>query len=149
MPKTRVFRIEHHESSLGPYHHAYRTNDAVLAKVLKDILREDTPPVHEDTLLPNRSDPALIKSMLKYSKKNTLHHFKQEQSVDMLFCFLSIPQIRKWFGEDALLTLHQNGFNLVVYDTDRLNLVKFKKQAVLLNKDSAELIWKQNIVSLL
>lgn len=148
MSKTRVYRIEHYASSLGPYQHSFMNRDEVLAKALRSVT-ERTPALYQDGLLPNKVPDVLIKKLISACRKGSLLHFKSEFSSDVLFGFQSIPQVREWFGEDLLKTLHSSGFNLVVYETVKTNLVKFKHQTVLLRKNEAELLWKQNIVSLI
>lgn len=147
---TRVFRIEHCTSELGPYHHVHKHFKECTDLFSALSLAEDkTPPLHIDRICKNHHTVDLTKEIVVCSENNLLAHFKKKHEIDMLFGFSTITQIRKWFTDKELRALHEHKFNIVVYETTRANILLFEKQAVMLRKDDAELVWKQNIISLL
>ena len=66
----------------------------------------------------------------------------------MLFGFSNLKQVKDWFNTDELLALQKFGFNLVVYETNTDNVIKFRRQSILLKLDKAKILWKQNLESL-
>lgn len=146
---TRVYRIEHSESNLGPYHHAHKHPDCVELVSKLVLEKSKTPPIYLDTPLANSKTKHLIAEFVSFSKQNLLVKFKKQQDVDLLFGFSTVKQIKDWFNKEELLALKDSGFNLVVYDTVVDNIIKFKKQTVILKTDKTTVAWKQNMQDLL
>lgn len=146
---TRVYRIEHNTSNLGPYHHIHQHPECkdLFSKLVFE--ESKTPPIYLDTPLANAKTKHLVAEFVSFSKTNHLVKFKKQQSVDLLFGFSTVKQIKDWFNKEELSALKDFGFNLVVYDTPVDNVIKFKKQTVILKTDKSTVVWKQNMQDLL
>lgn len=146
---ARVMRIEHNESNLGPYHQVHKFPETHFDLFKHLVLEEKkTPPLHEDTPLANKHTNHLVGDLLDCSVQNLLSVFKKNNNIDMLFGFSNLKQVKDWFNTDELLALQKFGFNLVVYETNTDNVIKFRKQIILLKLDKAKVLWKQNLESL-
>ena len=146
---ARVMRIEHNESNLGPYHQVHKFPETHFDLFKHLVLEEKkTPPLHEDTPLANKHTKHLVDDLLDCSIQNLLSVFKKNNNVDMLFGFSNLKQVKDWFNTDELLALQKFGFNLVVYETNTDNVIKFRRQTILLKLDKAKVLWKQNLESL-
>ena len=118
--------------------------------LFKHLVLEEkkTPALHEDTPLANKHTNHLVDDLLECSASYLLNHFKKDNNVDMLFAFSNLKQVKDWFNTDELLALQKFGFNLVVYETNTDNVIKFRRQSILLKLDKAKVLWKQNLESL-
>ena len=147
---SRVYRIEHYQSGLGPYIHTHQ-NRKECSGLLRGLIlnNEKTPPLHLDRYMDGVRNVAVAEEAKKASLCYKIKSFREKENLDFLFAFQNLVQVRNWFGDDELRLLHEHGFNLVVYETHRTNLLTYEKQSVLLKKSKSTLLWKQNIVSLI
>lgn len=134
----RVLRLEHCQTSLGPYQNIPSANAEWKEMFWK----------HSEDFL---NHPCLKKDKLVRATIGlpTLEYLIDEMEVDSAwhFGFNSMTQLRNWFTDDELKLLHSNGFNLVVYQSSNDDCLSFKKQVVF-NKRNATIEFKQNLISL-
>ena len=125
----RLFRIEHHLTSLGP------------------ISNGESP----DFLNKISSKSQISFEKDKQLTKNIPIHFvnKHIEFGKALFAFKTITQIKQWYSNAQLELLHQKGYVLSVYNVDRDNLCSFSKQIIILNKDNKEKLWFQSLQHLI
>lgn len=147
---SRVYRIEHYQSGLGPYIHTHQ-NRKECSGLLQGLVfnNEKTPPLHLDRYMDGDRNGTIAYKANKASITCRLKDFREKEGLDLIFAFQNMIQVRNWFGEEELRLLHEHGFNLVVYETHRTNLLTYEKQSVILKKNLATVLWKQNIISLL
>lgn len=156
----RIFRIEHCKSKVGPYRH--RENDDLFNMALKHSNKENssvTPSILDDyplnSVIKNESkfnfykELCLIPFSLNRPVIDCVLFIESKKIKNCLFGFSTIRQLRNWFTDDELELLHKSGFNLVVYETPLNNVLSFKKQILIMNKDNLNICWKQNIISLI
>lgn len=127
---SRIFRIEHHALEVGPYQ-------------LK------APDVKTNDLfsLFSRHSRSEIHPCLQDDKPTSTRSLKRLYS-EWFFGFSSLSQLRKWFSNEDLRILHENGCNMIVYEVDKDSYIKYKKQTVF-KKEAAKVLFKQNVISLI
>lgn len=128
---SRVLRIEHFQSKLGPYINFKGRDKNELLSSTKKINKPLSP--LDDKLL-TECNISIVK--------------KAQRLKTSVSCFKNLSHLKKWFTNEELTILHELGYTLRVYETPRENIVFFKKQAVVLNKDTLDLLWTQSLLHL-
>lgn len=145
----RCMRIEKVKTNKGPYD---QKDPEVLSAFASHSLDTGQPSITEDTYLASSSLNHLVPSFIEYlNNKGDLHMEVNPLFLkEFKFAFRNLYQLKSWFSNEDLKLLHDLGYNLVVYKTDRKSLLVFNRQLVVLDcQNNLELLWRQNLSSLI
>lgn len=135
---SRIYRIEHCQTGNGPYQNLATADVDLLAMVERHSKDDELHPVYtEDVFVKGCGicpDREYLESLTE------LHAW--------CFGFRTMYQLRSWFTDEELSTLHHHGFNLVVYELRADSYCNLRKQSVF-NKKEAIVAFKQNVISLI
>lgn len=136
---SRIYRIEHHSTGKGPYQSTDRATETPELAIMRDLhANSKQHPTHlEDKMLSGCKDCRTL-SQLEWLVEVS----------PWLFGFKTIIQLRNWFTDFDLQTLHENGYNLVVYDVSVDHSCSLRKQSVF-DKRKAVVAFRQNVISLI
>lgn len=142
-----VYRIEHSVTGLGPFQQTHESTDTSLLDTIRPLVDNlvTYPSPIEDTVKNIKDLKAF--NEFKEEMQNTL--FISKTDSPWKFGCQSMKEFRQWFHDGMLKNLHKFGFNLVVLQTDASNVIRLKRQCIILDKSKTTVHVKQNLLSLI